>query len=134
MKMGLEMAGAVVTKPGNWANWGWRQLRWLLPPPWNSELEDSQHVFARILGPKVNRISPAFVGIYRKMLAGLDTFAPNFSYETWEYFFQIQFVFPLQRKKTLTERMLAKEGGGRELLIWIFLLVEMHLLRKFWQP
>lgn len=48
-----------------------------------------------------------------------------------ENIFQIQFVFPLQRKKTLTERVLAKEGEGREYINLDLPLVEMHLLRNF---
>lgn len=48
-----------------------------------------------------------------------------------ENIFQIQFGFPLQRKKTLAERVLAKEGEGREYINLDLPLVEMHLLRNF---
>lgn len=56
---------------------------------------------------------------------------PQISAMKLENIFQIQLVFPLQRKKTLTERVLAKEGEGREYINLDLLLVEMHLLRKF---
>lgn len=116
--------------------------RYKSPSPQNSErVEESQHVFpARILVPwfvpKAQNPQCLLLLMSIENAGWSGHICPKFQLcaKTSEYFKSSNLFSLRSRKKILLERVLAKEGEGRENPNLDPLLVEMQPLRNFWQP